>query len=71
MEGGEPLMVEQTSMEKLFDQADPVLDEKEARMVKTLIRHILQYDPAKRPSPSEIFRDPWFNEHDVGRSLSI
>ncbi len=59
-EGGEPLMLEQTSMEELFDQAGPDIDEDDARSVKALIRRILQYDPAKRPSPAEILSDSWF-----------
>ncbi|KAL5356728.1 kinase-like domain-containing protein [Aspergillus floccosus] len=59
--GKEPLMVEQTSMEELFDQAGPGLDE-EAHKVKALIRWILQYDPAKRPSPADILPHPWFCE---------
>lgn len=58
-------MVEQTSMEELFDQADPDLDDDEAYKVKALIRWILQYDPAKRPSSAEILSDPWFLEIDV------
>ncbi|KAJ5617968.1 hypothetical protein N7537_003082 [Penicillium hordei] len=63
--GEEPLIVEQTSMEESFDRAGPNLDEKEAHKVKALIRWILQYDPAKRPSPAEILSDPWFCEIDV------
>ena len=59
-EGKEPLMLEQLSMEEMFDQERPDLDEEEARKVKALIRRILQYDPAKRPSPAEILQDPWF-----------
>ncbi|KAM3501707.1 hypothetical protein MY11210_009303 [Beauveria gryllotalpidicola] len=51
---------EDTSMEELFDQAKPDIDEEEGRQVKKLIRWILQYDPAKRPSPTEILLDPWF-----------
>jgi len=69
-EGAEPLMVEQTSMEELFDQAGPDLDEEEARDVKALIRRILQYDPAKRPSAAEILSDPWFCEIEVGSGSS-
>ncbi|KAM0425741.1 hypothetical protein ACHAPT_008989 [Fusarium lateritium] len=65
-EGGEPLMVEQLSMEELFDQAGPDLDEEEATQVKSLIRRILQYDPVKRPSPAEILQDPWFSENEAG-----
>lgn len=60
--GKEPFMLEQTSMEEAFDQAGPDLNEEEARKVKALIRWILQYDPAKRPSPAEILQDPWFCE---------
>ncbi|KAK5655244.1 hypothetical protein OQA88_5811 [Cercophora sp. LCS_1] len=61
-EGQEPLMIEQTSMERLFDKAGPDVDEEEASRVKALIRRILQYDPAKRPSTAEILCDPWFSE---------
>ncbi|KAF4506568.1 hypothetical protein G6O67_006638 [Ophiocordyceps sinensis] len=64
-EGRSTLMVEQTSMEELFDQAGPDLDEEEASKVKALIRRILQYDPAKRPSPAEVLLDPWFCEIEV------
>ncbi|KAL4742392.1 kinase-like domain-containing protein [Aspergillus similis] len=63
--GEEPLMVEQTSMEALFDMAEPDLDEEEAQKVKALIRWILQYDPVKRPSPAKILSEPWFCEIDV------
>ena len=63
-EGKEPLMLEQTSMEEEFDQAGPNLDE-EARKVKALIRWILQYDPAKRPSAAVILLDPWFCEFEA------
>lgn len=58
-------MLKQTSMEELFDQAEPDLDEEEARKVKALIRWILQYDPAKRPLPADILSDPWFCEINV------
>ncbi|TRX88640.1 hypothetical protein FHL15_010499 [Xylaria flabelliformis] len=59
-EGAEPLVIEQLTMEEMFDQANPDLSEEEAYRVKSLIRQILQYDPVKRPSPAEILRDPWF-----------
>ncbi|GAW24788.1 hypothetical protein ANO14919_143820 [Xylariales sp. No.14919] len=59
-EGEEPLMFEQESMEELFDQANPDIDEEEASEIKSLIRRILQYDPADRPTPAEILQDPWF-----------
>nr|XP_036580255.1 serine/threonine-protein kinase SRPK3 [Colletotrichum truncatum]KAF6788087.1 serine/threonine-protein kinase SRPK3 [Colletotrichum truncatum] len=61
-EGEEPLMLEETSMEELFDEAGPDISDEEAGTIKRLIRRILQYDPARRPSPSEILQDPWFSE---------
>ncbi|KFH42956.1 Serine/threonine-protein kinase-like protein [Hapsidospora chrysogenum ATCC 11550] len=64
-QGEQPLIVEQVSMEELFDQAGPDLNEDEAHRVKALIQWILQYDPAKRPSPAEILVHPWFCEVDV------
>ena len=60
-------MVEQISMEEQFDSAEPDIDEKEADEVKTLIRWILQYYPAKRPSPEEILCHPWFRNIGAGR----
>ncbi|KAH2720058.1 hypothetical protein KXW77_000710, partial [Aspergillus fumigatus] len=63
--GEKPLMVEQLSMEALFDMTEPNLDEDEAQKVKTFIRWILQYDPVKRPSPARILSEPWFREIDV------
>jgi non-specific serine/threonine protein kinase len=56
----EPIIIQQTSMEELFDETNPDLGQDEARQIKLLIRRILQYDPAKRPTPAEILRDPWF-----------
>lgn len=58
--GKEPLMLELASMEEAFDQARPDISEEEGHKVKALVRWILQYDPAKRPSPAEILQDPWF-----------
>lgn len=58
-------MVEQLSMEALFDMTEHNLDEDEAQKVKTFIRWILQYDPVKRPSPARILSEPWFREIDV------
>lgn len=69
-DGKEPLIVESPSMEDMLDSAGLDLDEEEARKVKALIRRILQYDPAKRPSPTEILRDPWFLKDEVGGGLS-
>ncbi|KAJ3564263.1 hypothetical protein NPX13_g7905 [Xylaria arbuscula] len=61
-EGGEPLVLEYPSMEQAFDEANLGLDEGESHKVKALIRRILQYDHAKRPSAAEVLRDPWFHE---------
>lgn len=61
-EGEEPLMLEQRSMEERFDEAAPDVGEGEATKVKALIRRILRYDPAERPSAAEILGDPWFCE---------
>ncbi|KAI8629681.1 hypothetical protein F5Y19DRAFT_431483 [Xylariaceae sp. FL1651] len=47
-------MLEQLSIEEMFDQAKPNVTEEEAKAIKLLIRWILQYDPAKRPSAAEI-----------------
>ncbi|OJI85942.1 hypothetical protein ASPTUDRAFT_114682 [Aspergillus tubingensis CBS 134.48] len=63
----EPLLVDQVSMEEQFDSTEPDIDSKEADEVKGLIRWILQYDSAKRPSPAEILSHPWFRNIDVGR----
>ena len=64
-------MVEQMSMDELFDQAGPDLDEEEAQKVKALIQQILQYDPAERPSPAEILSDPWFCDIEVESGSSM
>ncbi|CAK7268136.1 hypothetical protein SEPCBS119000_002908 [Sporothrix epigloea] len=57
---GEPIIAEEKTLEKRFDAAALDLDEEEATAVKALIRKILQYDPTKRPTTSEILQDPWF-----------
>ncbi|KAF5018105.1 hypothetical protein F66182_9924 [Fusarium sp. NRRL 66182] len=61
-DGEVPLMIEQLSMEEAFDQTKPDLTYDEAQNVKKLIRKILQYEPSKRPSATEILQDPWFFE---------
>ncbi|TQN68513.1 Serine/threonine-protein kinase SRPK [Colletotrichum shisoi] len=60
-----------TSMEELFDRADPDIDEEEACAVKELIRRILRYNPTERPSPAELLRDPWFSKIDVETGLLL
>ncbi|KFY41762.1 hypothetical protein V495_04802 [Pseudogymnoascus sp. VKM F-4514 (FW-929)] len=64
-EGEEPLLLEEQSVEELFDQATPDISNEESDAVKALIRRILQYDPAKRPSAEEILLDPWFTRDEV------
>ncbi len=54
------------SLEFLFDREKPVdVSAAERPPVLTLIRHILQYEPQKRPSASELLEHPWFAEADV------
>jgi serine/threonine protein kinase len=49
------------SLEERFDHGKPAdVSDDDAKMVKALLRRILQYDPAKRPTASEILQDPWF-----------
>jgi serine/threonine protein kinase len=59
-EGGEPLILDDPTMEEAFDRTKTELEEGEARQIKALIRRILQYDSEKRLSPAEILQDPWF-----------
>lgn len=60
-EGEEPLMLEQVSIEELFDQVGLTeVGEEEGQQIKALVRQILQYDSVKRPSAKELLKDPWF-----------
>ncbi|KAH7309688.1 serine protein kinase [Stachybotrys elegans] len=61
VDGEEPLLLEEPPLEELFDQTDPDLSTEEANEVKALIKRILQYDPAKRPTATELLIDPWFS----------
>ncbi|KAN0066972.1 Protein kinase-like domain containing protein, partial [Elaphomyces granulatus] len=46
---------------KFFDEEKPDdIPQNEAKAITDLMRWILQYDPAKRPTPSEILRHSWF-----------
>jgi serine/threonine protein kinase len=63
-------MFEQQTMEELFDEASPDISDQESSAMKALIRRILQYDPAKRPSAEDILLDPWFARDDWGGSVS-
>lgn len=54
-------------MEKLFDDAAPNLAKTpEGIQIKKLIREILQYDPAKRPTVAQFLQDPRFVRNDWG-----
>ncbi|CAK7275429.1 hypothetical protein SEPCBS119000_006689 [Sporothrix epigloea] len=64
-------MSEQQSLEDRFDAAAPDLNEEEATAVKALIRRILQYDPDKRPTLSELLQDPWFRGIDDDGKLTL
>lgn len=60
-EGVDPLENRAKPLEEFFDEEKPVdIPQNEAKVVKDLMRWILQYDPAKRPTPSEILRHSWF-----------
>ena len=51
------------SLEDFFDENKPAdLSDEESTMVKTLLRRILQYEPANRPTPAQILQDPWFTD---------
>jgi non-specific serine/threonine protein kinase len=50
-------------LEELFAENKPdSIDNGEAAVVCSLIRQILQYDPAKRPSAVDLLKHPWFSE---------
>lgn len=56
----------QSSLEAFFDREKPVdLNASEASVVVKLLRYILQYDSAKRPSASEILSHPWFADQAI------
>jgi non-specific serine/threonine protein kinase len=51
------------SLEVHFDQNKPSdIDVEEAKVITDLIRKILQYEPAKRPTAEEILKHPWFSD---------
>lgn len=51
----EPLILEQTKMEELFNQARPDLGQEEARQVSALTRRILQCDSAETTLSAESY----------------
>ncbi|OJJ42296.1 hypothetical protein ASPZODRAFT_137379 [Penicilliopsis zonata CBS 506.65] len=49
-------------LEEQFDKAKPPeMGDEEAQVIKVLLRQMLNYDAAKRPSSGELLRHPWFN----------
>lgn len=51
------------SLEQLFDENKPdTIDENEARVITDLIRRILRYDPAERPSAADLLAEEWFQD---------
>ena len=49
------------SLEVLFDKDKPIdVDATERVAVLDLVRHILQYEPQKRPSAAQLLEHPWF-----------
>ncbi|KAF9505645.1 hypothetical protein BS47DRAFT_1367920 [Hydnum rufescens UP504] len=47
----------ETSLER---EAPPEMDTAEVKAVGVLLREILQYDPAKRPTAADLLNHPWF-----------
>jgi serine/threonine protein kinase len=62
-EGFDPSTIEPSpSLEKAFDEEKPGdMSAEEAHVIKGLLRWILDYDPTKRPSASELLKHPWFS----------
>lgn len=58
----EPDLPELQTIEDYFDQTKVDVSEDEGKAIKSLLRRVLQYDPAKRPSAAEVLLDPWFAE---------
>jgi serine/threonine protein kinase len=57
----DPLENNRSPMEEEFDDGKPTsLSAEETAAIKSLIRRALQYDPAKRPTTSELLEDLWF-----------
>ena len=50
-------------LEVLFDRnKQNDIDAEEAKVVTTLIRQILRYEPSERPSAQDILEHPWFQD---------
>ncbi|KAJ4984062.1 serine/threonine-protein kinase SRPK3 [Stagonosporopsis vannaccii] len=51
-----------TLEQRFANQKHPDIDEEEADVICRLIRSILVYDPAQRPTAEELLQHPWFSE---------
>jgi len=53
------------TIEVLFAKnKSPEIDEDEAAIVVPLMRRILEYDPAQRPTAEELLKHPWFSSNE-------
>jgi len=59
-EGTDLLSTRSKPLDELFVEQRPDMLDNEAKQINALLRRILQYDPAKRPTPAELLKDPWF-----------
>lgn len=58
---GEPYI--HKSLEVLFaEHKSAEIDDRESAVLCSLMRQILEYDPAKRPSAMDLLKHPWFSE---------
>jgi len=59
----DPLSAQGVPLEQMFDDLKPAdMGDVEATAVKHLLKRILQYDIAKRPTVNDILQDPWLTE---------
>lgn len=62
LEGTDLLSAKMEPLEQFFGSVKPEsMTTKEGKAVTVLLRRLLQYDPAKRPTPTEILEDLWFS----------
>ena len=61
-DGGDAPLIN-SPLEVLFERnkADDI-DEKEAKVITSLLRRILKYEPSQRPSAAELLEHPWFQD---------
>ncbi|KAF9701433.1 hypothetical protein EKO04_000677 [Ascochyta lentis] len=61
-ENGSGIYVYDTLEQRFAKRKHPDIDDEEAAVICQLIREILVYDPAERPSAAELLKHPWFSE---------